>query len=155
MNEVFDVIRSPRFFGGLEVGWSASPAIVIHDFDRAVALAGEEEWEVAWDVANEDKNYLKFNAENYLALSSLLNPLSAELDRLVVMHLPSRCGAAIDDVMSSLNDCLDCRAIVGISNTFCETVLDVYKNGGWPCGWIQGDYPQGHLVIFDPAKADR
>jgi hypothetical protein len=28
-------------------------------------------------------------------------------------------------------------------------ILDVYEQGGWPCGWL-GKYPDGKLIVLDP-----
>lgn len=39
------------------------------------------------------------------------------------------------------------RALVGTEATFHEHLLDVYKRGGYPCGW-DGEYPNGRLVVY-------
>ncbi len=28
-------------------------------------------------------------------------------------------------------------------------ILEVYEQGGWPCGWL-GKYPEGKLIVLDP-----
>lgn len=42
------------------------------------------------------------------------------------------------------------RAVLGDVPHFFETLLDIYRAGGWPCGW-KGSYPAGRLVVYVPA----
>ena len=54
-----------------------------------------------------------------------------------------------DDVYSDLINCARTRAIMGDKNIFFEKILEVYKAGGWPCGW-EGNFPEGKLIAYFP-----
>jgi len=41
------------------------------------------------------------------------------------------------------------RALLGCTHPQFEKVLDIYKHGAYPCGWI-GKYPEGKIVVFQP-----
>lgn len=36
------------------------------------------------------------------------------------------------------------------SESFLAKLLQGYKTGGWPCGWIEGKFPEGKMVIYMP-----
>jgi len=42
------------------------------------------------------------------------------------------------------------RAIFGIKEgSFFERMFDLYKSGGYPCGW-EGIYPEGRFIVYYP-----
>ena len=47
-----------------------------------------------------------------------------------------------DLTMCALN-----RLVNGKTNNFYEKVFELYKEGGWPCGW-KGTYPKGEFIVF-------
>ena len=36
-----------------------------------------------------------------------------------------------------------------IKDDFIEKQIEVYKNGGFPCGW-KGEFPNGVMVVYSP-----
>lgn len=49
-----------------------------------------------------------------------------------------------DLVMCALN-----RLVNGKTDNFYEKIFEVYKHGGWPCGW-KGIYPEGEIIVYVP-----
>ena len=41
------------------------------------------------------------------------------------------------------------KEINGQDKDFLEKQIEVYQNGGFPCGW-KGYYPEGKMVVFIP-----
>jgi hypothetical protein len=44
-----------------------------------------------------------------------------------------------------------CRLVEGKTNSFFELLFDIYKSGGYPCGW-EGYYPRGRLIVYYPKR---
>jgi len=43
------------------------------------------------------------------------------------------------------------RIVMGKNHRFFEILFEVFKSGGYPCGWA-GNYPKGKLIVYYPAK---
>lgn len=41
------------------------------------------------------------------------------------------------------------RLVNGKTDNFYEKIFEVYKQGGWPCGW-KGTYPIGEIIVYVP-----
>lgn len=42
------------------------------------------------------------------------------------------------------------KMIGGYKKEFFEKMFEIYKLGGWPCGW-NGKYPEGNFIVYFPA----
>ncbi|NKI21372.1 hypothetical protein HFN20_09080 [Paenibacillus dendritiformis] len=51
-----------------------------------------------------------------------------------------------ENVLVDLRNCALNRAVNGQNDNFYEKVFQIYKAGGFPCGW-KGDYPQSGIII--------
>ncbi|MED1013141.1 hypothetical protein P4T54_27165 [Bacillus mycoides] len=51
-----------------------------------------------------------------------------------------------ENVVVDLRNCAINRAINGQSENFYEQIFNIYKAGGFPCGW-KGDYPDNGKII--------
>jgi len=53
-----------------------------------------------------------------------------------------------ESVVVDLRNCAINRAINGDTDNFYERIFDIYRAGGFPCGWA-GDYPgKGNLMAY-------
>jgi hypothetical protein len=56
----------------------------------------------------------------------------------------------LEDVAGDLDNCVCARLLNGAGESgFFEQLWNVYRQGGWPCGW-EGAYPGGNLVLYQP-----
>jgi hypothetical protein len=39
--------------------------------------------------------------------------------------------------------------VYGRPSDLFSKILDVFEQGGWPCGWL-GKYPEGKMIVLDP-----
>jgi hypothetical protein len=61
----------------------------------------------------------------------------------------------IDDILFDMRACADNRAVFGKTDNFYEEVFQIYRAGGWPCGWV-GRFPDGVFAVYVPtAEFDR
>ena len=44
---------------------------------------------------------------------------------------------------------IDDKEIYENDKMFLEKQIEVYKNGGFPCGW-KGEFPNGVMVVYSP-----
>lgn len=54
----------------------------------------------------------------------------------------------VDKIYTDLLLCVRSR-IIGSDTPFFEKMFDIYKVGGWPCGW-NGKYPEGNFIVYFP-----
>lgn len=54
-----------------------------------------------------------------------------------------------EEIYTDLLLCIRCRMIRGDKNEFFEKMFEIYKLGGWPCGW-NGKYPEGNFITYFP-----
>ncbi|MFP3888563.1 hypothetical protein HPB58_06920 [Priestia filamentosa] len=53
-----------------------------------------------------------------------------------------------EDVVVDLRNCAINRAINGQNQNFYEQIFNIYKAGGFPCGW-KGEYPEiGEIIAY-------
>lgn len=53
-----------------------------------------------------------------------------------------------EDVVVDLRNCALNRAINGQNQNFYEQIFNIYKAGGFPCGW-KGEYPEtGEIIAY-------
>ncbi|ATH92430.1 cytoplasmic protein [Bacillus glycinifermentans] len=54
-----------------------------------------------------------------------------------------------EEVMGDLHKCALNRLVNGEVDNFYERIFEIYKLGGWPCGW-EGEYPEGRMIVYSP-----
>lgn len=54
-----------------------------------------------------------------------------------------------EEVEGDLTMCALNRLVNGKTDNFYEKIFEVYKQGGWPCGW-KGTYPMGEIIVYVP-----
>jgi hypothetical protein len=131
-------------------------ALVIADLDEAKRyawsrpIAGDDI--STWNDLREDEvapfHALPYERPDlkpaYDSTDTLLEPLS----KLLREKLPANYAELRDDVAADLQHCAMNRALHGLlPDSFWERMWQIYRRGGWPCGW-EGEYPQGRLVVF-------
>jgi hypothetical protein len=86
------------------------------------------------------------------SLAQLFDEMMALIERLheaVGRQLAAPHQEVIDDIIADLRNCAFSQAVFGPGSRFFDRIWDVYRQGGWPCGW-EGPYPEGRLVVFQP-----
>lgn len=56
-----------------------------------------------------------------------------------------------EEIIGDLHMCALNRLVNGKVDNFYERIFEVYKLGGWPCGW-EGEYPEGRVIVYSPDK---
>ncbi|WP_339684917.1 hypothetical protein [Gimesia maris] len=82
------------------------------------------------------------------------SPLFDKLQSLFRSQLISQLKDTIPfDEIEWIVDCMYClvasRTSLGENDLLHEKLYEIYKAGGYPCGW-EGVYPRGRLVVFVP-----
>jgi hypothetical protein len=54
-----------------------------------------------------------------------------------------------EEVEGDLTMCALNRLVNGKTDNFYEKIFEIYKQGGWPCGW-KGTYPIGEIIVYVP-----
>ena len=56
-----------------------------------------------------------------------------------------------EEIIGDLHMCALNRLVNGKVDNFYERIFDIYKLGGWPCGW-EGEYPEGRMIVYSSKK---
>lgn len=135
--------------------------IVVNDFDRAMYWARNEDIEEGGDEdiptwSDVRSKEMATIYEKRYALHGLDWDVGAELSELLTplyeclcAKLPDQYDRILDDIVGELHGCAYARALDPAGNPFFERLLNIYRAGGWPCGW-DGRYPDGKLVVYVP-----
>ncbi|EEM16289.1 hypothetical protein COM13_22410 [Bacillus pseudomycoides] len=126
---------------------------IVNDMQQAELLAYEEAYgedEYTWtDIRELEKSKVR---GVYYRLSEIERP--KELHTMLevidnhVRQSAVRMDGFFNDVVADLNNCAFSRAINGKKNDFFETMFEIYKAGGFPCGW-NGEYPgNGRIIAY-------
>lgn len=77
-----------------------------------------------------------------------LEEISEEIANGLRNHLPDSYSDFFENVVVDLRNCAINRAINGQVQNFYEQIFNIYKAGGFPCGW-NGDYPDnGEIIVY-------
>ncbi|MDM5186301.1 hypothetical protein QUF99_02375 [Bacillus sp. DX4.1] len=155
--EVEEVIQFSRMFQFSGLTQELLKDIkVIKDIDKATFLAYEATFgddEYTWNDIRELEmsevwgDYYNLNEdERSVGLDALTD--------LIDEHVRKSDNGLSDffhDVVADLRNCAINRAINGKSNNFFEKILEIYKIGGFPCGWDE-EYsegnPKGNFIVY-------
>ncbi|MBC6972251.1 cytoplasmic protein [Bacillus sp. Xin] len=130
---------------------------IIHDFDRAQELAWSQDLDViqvVWDDIKSDESAKilegTYNPDMEVQKDMLYevfsNNQNYSQDFISINHIN-----IIEEVERDLEMCALNRLLNGKTNNFYELIFEIYKFGGWPCGW-KGEYPQGKMIVYLPEK---
>ncbi|WP_160323676.1 hypothetical protein, partial [Defluviitalea phaphyphila] len=122
--------------------------IIINDFEKAQYLAFEcDDYEMnnekgyTWKDITElvmSKVYgIAYQNPDYKNFMKTLHSINGLIKKN--LHILKEYEIVWEEVYCDLIDCARTRAIQGKTNKFFEKIFEVYKAGGWPCGW-DGNY---------------
>jgi len=133
----------------------------ISDFEEARKRAWEEtygEEEYLWTDIRElqmrEVRRLSYSISDFDHVREKLSALLGKLTLYVARGVTGDYSDVVDDIIADLYNCAFSRAVSGTRNSFFEKIYEVYKKGGWPCGW-KGEYPAGLMVVYFPSKPGR
>lgn len=156
VREVKDFVCEGRFFEGFSAH-GKNNFIIERDFEKAKEYAFEQiisDANLCWGDIKELEmskiNSKKYSFLNYKELSDQLRNLTDPFFKILKRKLPFTYQAIVEEVATDLSCILKSRAINGLTNNLFEKMFQVYKDGGWPCGW-KGDYPKGQMIVFSPS----
>lgn len=122
----------------------------VRDLQQAQALAwhADDSVENVWnDLREQQAAYIVFDGEKQ-AWDHWESTLSPQFDGF----LADRGWEDLsDDVVGDLYY-ICCNRYFQCGHTLWDQMLDVYRAGGWPCGWVDGEFPQGRLAVFLPTR---
>ncbi|MFO0957216.1 MAG: hypothetical protein U0800_07075 [Isosphaeraceae bacterium] len=92
------------------------------------------------------------------ALPGLMESLSALSDGPIDQALDCQLGGQymekdISYIWANIDWILRWRATFGRTVPFIERLVEIYRLGGHPCGWV-GEYPEGQMVCYFPPGDD-
>jgi hypothetical protein len=127
-----------------------------HDYDEAQELAWSQdldEVDTVWeDVKSSESGEIlgKLYEENVnyfeKTLREILNTSKNYPEEFLLDYID-----IFEEVSGDLHQCALNRLVNGKADNFFERVFQVYKQGGWPCGW-DGKYPGGRMIIYMPSE---
>ncbi len=132
------------------------PTIVaIDDYEAAKEMAFRQFFgasKLSWSDIREAEMAEAMNApdegENYRLFDEFFDVVASKA------RFDSDYDEIANEIVSDILNVCYWRAVYGSTNGLFEQMLEVYRNGGWPCGW-QGDWPGGQLVaFFPPSKSE-
>ncbi|CAG9614816.1 hypothetical protein BACCIP111899_04049 [Bacillus rhizoplanae] len=129
---------------------------IVNEYERAQELACSQdldEVENVWDdiKSSESGEIIGKLYEN--GLNSMERPI-----REVIQSSENYPGDfasqyidVFEEIVGDLHMCALNRLVNGKTDNFYERIFEIYKLGGWPCGW-EGKYPQGRMIVYSPEK---
>jgi hypothetical protein len=131
--------------------------LIIEDFEQAKDYAwhrfiSDDENAPNWtDLRAEEVARLLGATYDDPSLASVRASIRATGQRFAdEIVLPPVFEAAFEDITADLQHVALSRVVMKAPPGLFTQMWDVYRQGGWPCGW-EGSYPDGRLVVFQPA----
>ncbi|MBA5604445.1 hypothetical protein H3H36_03600 [Duganella sp. FT3S] len=170
-NPVDEILNlGPEFIFGLhEIKWfshcgEVPPTLPFEPIAFASqSQAMESAFDLCWENTTlEARNRLtEFLHKNHSSEYANWNEIAREIKRFVIEPLVSRhwqpyaykhgLAKVFVDCVSwdVLGACMEnAYRLCASPTSFFLPLLSVYKAGHFPCGWIEGNYPEGRLVIW-------
>lgn len=120
----------------------------IGHFEEAISLALDEQ---TWtDIREEEMSLVRkelYNIPNYRDFKNQLNDIDERLNSYLEDNVLDEFSDAFNEIFSDFLNIAINRAVNGNKNNFHEKLFEIYKAGGWPCGW-EGSYPKGKIVAY-------
>ncbi|GEL05969.1 cytoplasmic protein [Rummeliibacillus stabekisii] len=153
VEEVMDFIANNKLFNNKN--FHVKNLEIINDFDEAQNRAWSQDssevdtvWEYVKSREAEDIVEKIYNFD----LGSQQNDLYdffSDNDNYSNDFLPFDYIDINEEVEGDLTMCALNRLVNGKTDNFYEKIFEVYKQGGWPCGW-KGTYPMGEIIVYVP-----
>ncbi|MFC7393457.1 hypothetical protein [Scopulibacillus cellulosilyticus] len=131
---------------------------IVDTLDKAKRFAWEEVYgdeELLWTDIRElemaEVDAVSYEKENFEEEMDNLDKLLDTFTKILKVRLKGPYQELLDDIVADLHNCAINRALNGKQNNFFEHLFEIYKAGGWPCGWY-GNYPEGSVIAYIPAK---
>ena len=130
----------------------------VDDYLHVIAdYTDDEGWDWRDLLENAGEPDSKLCAEQFVRIRSspgLMESLSGlmdgPIDRALKRHLVGRyTDENISNISGTIDFIVGFRATFGRSLPFIERLVEIYRLGGHPCGWV-GRYPEGRLVAYFP-----
>ncbi|MFE4524587.1 cytoplasmic protein [Cytobacillus firmus] len=152
VEEIMDFIRNNKMFNN---NFQGNNLEVINDFAKAQNCAWSQdssEVETVWE-------YVKSQEAEGIVEKIYNLDLVSQQDELYDFFcdngnysndfLPFEYIDINEEVEGDLTMCALNRLVNGKTNNFYEKIFEIYKQGGWPCGW-KGTYPIGEIIVYVP-----
>lgn len=153
VEEVMDFIRNSKMFNNKN--FNENSLEVVNDFDEAQNLAwsqDSDEVDTVWEYvkSRETESIVEkvYNLDLVIHQDELYE-FFGDPDNYSNDFLPFDYIDINEEVEGDLTMCALNRLVNGKTENFYEKIFDVYKQGGWPCGW-KGTYPIGKVIVFVP-----
>ncbi len=151
VEEVIDVARKMNHAVSVEKPKSIVITNEYSDIERYAfdELYGEDEY--TWsDIRQLENSEVKGKLYELDAESKPegLEDLTEVIADILRESMPEEYSDFFENVVVDLKNCAINRAVNGKLDNFYETILQIYKSGGFPCGW-KGNYPdEGQIIAY-------
>lgn len=156
VKEVKELIKKNNMFSnsnGFKDQFDRAGIKVIHDFNQAEIFAwsqDSDEVETVWEYVKSSESE-DFVDQIYTQGLDAVHDFFSNIKNYSSDFIPFKFLDITEEVEGDLTMCALNRVINGKTNNFYERLFEIYKSGGWPCGW-SGSYPSGKLIAFFPKK---
>ncbi|EIT84460.1 hypothetical protein A374_15082 [Fictibacillus macauensis ZFHKF-1] len=154
VEEVISFITNLQFFNNENL--LNRDVVMVNQYERAQELALSQdldEVENVWEDIKSSEGGEIIGQLYEHDLNSMERPIREIIqssenhpDDFVVQYID-----IFEEIIGDLHMCALNRLVNGKVNNFYERIFEVYKLGGWPCGW-EGEYPQGRIIVYSPDK---
>ena len=128
---------------------------MIHDFDKAQELAWSQDLDVTqivWDDMKSDESAKLLEGTynpNMESKKDMLYEVFSDNYNYYQEFISIDHINILEEVERDLEMCALNQLVNGKLDNFYEKVFEVYKMGGWPCGW-KGEYMEGKMIVYLP-----
>lgn len=136
-----------------EIEISTKEYDIIYDFEQACDNAFNRIYKYkeytgqTWvDILEENMVRVKsmvYQCDNYVELSKVLR--SIEIPELMEIKYTVDDHSIQEEIENEIELSAKSRFVCGKENAFFESLFQVYKLGGWPCGWNDGK-----IIVYVP-----
>ncbi|SEM16278.1 hypothetical protein SAMN04487786_1216 [Paenisporosarcina quisquiliarum] len=153
VEEVMDFIRNNKMFN--KNYFQVNNLEIINDFNEAQNLAWSQdssEVDTVWEyVKSQEAESIveKVYDLDLVTQQDDLYDFFSDHDNYSNDFLPFDYIDINEEVEGDLTMCALNRLVNGKTDNFYEKIFEVYKQGGWPCGW-KGTYPIGEIIVYVP-----
>ena len=153
VEEVMEFIRNSKMFNNKN--FNDEIFKVIKDFNKAQNLAWSQdssEVDTVWEyVKSQEAESIVEQVYNLNLVSQQdeLYNFFSDNENYSNDFLPFDYIDINEEVEGDLTMCALNRLVNGKTDNFYEKIFEVYKQGGWPCGW-KGRYPIGDMIVYIP-----
>ncbi|MBA4538225.1 cytoplasmic protein [Bacillus aquiflavi] len=131
--------------------------VMINDYERARELAWSQDLDEVENVWDDIKSYESGEIIGKLYENNL-NSKERPLREIIQSphkypsDFVSRYIDIFEEIVGDLYMCALNRLVNGKVGNLYEKIFEIYKLGGWPCGWGGGKYPEGKIIVYSPEK---